>query len=133
MATWARGPSPDGGAGGPGGGGGGKISSGIGSRGAGGGAPHAGRFERVILVLLGHAPQPLGGLLEGGLCPADVDLVLGLGGVGEDDDLVVGHLQEAAADGVVVLPPTLDVGEAPRLERAHEGRVVPADAEAALH
>lgn len=80
-------------------------------------------------VLAGEA---LLGALAGGVSALLVDFVGALGGVGEDDDLVVGDLEEAAEDGHGD-DFAGDVGEHFTIaEGGHEGGVVGEDGDLAL-
>ena len=92
-----------------------------------GGAAHARRLHRVVVVLLGRRAEPLVRLFEGALGAIDVDLLAPLGRVGEDDDAVLVDLEEAAADGVVLSrPPVTTVsrpGSSADMKLAWPGRM----------
>ena len=72
------------------------------------------------------------GALAGLFGARDVDLVGALGGIGEDDDLVVQHFEEAAGDGEGDLFGALLQDQLAGREHGHEGGVLRQDGELAL-
>lgn len=95
--------------------------------GAGEGGLHLGGGLEGLLVLEGVL-----GAFAGLRRAFEVDLVGALGGVGEDDDLVVEDLEEAAGDGEGDLVGALLEDELAGGKHGHEGGVLGEDGELAL-
>ena len=77
-------------------------------------------------------PQLLRGLPACRLRPLDIDLVRALGGVGQDDDAVVAHLEEATRDRHHLFGAAFDDAYLARRERGDEGSVLWQDGELAV-
>ena len=83
-------------------------------------------------ALVAGAGEPLLGALAGQLRAVHVDVLGGLGRVGEDGDVVAVHLKEAAADGEGGLVVAAPEDELAVVERRHEGGMARQDRQLAL-
>jgi hypothetical protein len=89
------------------------------------GSPHreAGQLGLELLAAPDSVDQRLARLAASFFGTGFVDFVGALGGIGQDQDLVAGHLQEAAADGHGLLGAALLDADDAWLERCQERRV----------